>query len=313
MSRLSSRARPDWLTLAAFLGIVLIGGSNFVAVRFSNRELPPCLGAAIRFGLASLLLLAITFARRLPLPRGRALLGAAMFGLITFAASYALTYYGLVRAPAGVGAVLSAAAPLLTVFLASWQGVESFRWRGVAGAVFAVVGVVIMTRAPIVSGVPILSMVALVAMAACMAESSIVIKRFPPAHPVPLNGVAMAIGTGPLLLLSLLSGEHWRIPTSAATWGAIAYLVPVGSVSMFILVVFVLNRWTASAMSYTTVLFPLVSLSLAALLAGEALSLALVAGAAVTLVGVYIGALAAPAERGGAVAAIEPLAAGTSR
>ena len=30
----------DWLTLLAFLGIVLFGGSNAVAVRFSNQGLP---------------------------------------------------------------------------------------------------------------------------------------------------------------------------------------------------------------------------------------------------------------------------------
>lgn len=277
--------------MAAFGCVVLIGGSNFVAVRLSNRELPPFLGAAIRFGLAAMLMFAIVAIRRLPLPRGRALIGAAIFGLVTFTASYALVYYGLVQAQAGLGAVLAASAPLLTLFLASAQRVESFRLRGLIGALFAIAGVVIMTRAPSVAGVPVGSLLALFGVAVCIAESGIIVKQFPRMHPVALNAVAMAIGTPPLLVLSLLAGEHWRIPTSPTTWLTLAYVVPVGSVLLFILIVFILNRWTATAMSYGTVLFPVVSFGLGAVLAGEPLSPALIIGAAVTIVGVYLGAL----------------------
>jgi drug/metabolite transporter (DMT)-like permease len=277
--------------LAAFIAVVFIGGSNFVAVRFSNRELPPFLGAGIRFGLAAILLFAIVAIRRLPLPRGRALIGAAIFGLITFTASYALVYYGLVQAQAGLGAVLAASAPLLTIFLASAQRVEPFRLRGLVGALFAIAGVVIMTRAPSVAGVPLGSLLALFGVAICIAESGIIVKQFPRMHPVALNAVAMAIGTPPLFLLSLVAGETWRVPTSPTTWLTLAYVVPVGSVLLFILIVYILNRWTATAMSYGTVLFPVVSFGLGALLAGEPLSLALALGAAVTVVGVYLGAL----------------------
>ena len=37
----------------AFAGAILIGGSNFVAVRYSNRELDPLWGAGFRFALAA--------------------------------------------------------------------------------------------------------------------------------------------------------------------------------------------------------------------------------------------------------------------
>ena len=38
-------------TYLAFATAVLLGGGNFVAVRFSNQELDPLWGAALRFGL----------------------------------------------------------------------------------------------------------------------------------------------------------------------------------------------------------------------------------------------------------------------
>jgi drug/metabolite transporter (DMT)-like permease len=281
---------------------VLIGGSNFVAVRFSNREVPPFLGAGVRFGLASVLLFAMVRIQGLPLPRGRALVGAALFGLVSFTVSYALLYYGLVHASAGLGSVMVASAPLLTMFLAATQGVEPFRWRGLIGALFAIAGVAVMTRAPSVSGVPIWSLLALAAVALGLAESGILIKQFPRMHPVPLNAVAMAVGSPPLFLLSLLTREHWQLPANPSTWLSLAYVVPVGSVAMFVLIVYVLNRWTATAMSYGTVLFPVVSFGLAALLAGEALSKELLIGAGITIVGVYLGALAG-AGRGAALPA----------
>ena len=37
----SNAAGRDALTLLAFLAVVILGGSNAVAVRFSNFELPP--------------------------------------------------------------------------------------------------------------------------------------------------------------------------------------------------------------------------------------------------------------------------------
>lgn len=42
---LESVRRPDTIVLVVFAAVVLVGGSNFVGVRFSNRELPRFFGA----------------------------------------------------------------------------------------------------------------------------------------------------------------------------------------------------------------------------------------------------------------------------
>src|SRR2546425_11794010 len=111
--------RTDRSTLLAFAVSVLLGGVNFVAVRFSNRELPPFEGAALRFGIAALLFLGYALARGIPLPRGRALVGAIAFGLLAFGGAYAFGYWGLVTAPAAVGALAFALVPLITLVLAA--------------------------------------------------------------------------------------------------------------------------------------------------------------------------------------------------
>jgi drug/metabolite transporter (DMT)-like permease len=64
----------------------------------------------------------------------------------------------------------------------------------------------------------------------------------------------------------------------------------LGSVVLFSLYVFALQRWTASAVSYTTLLMPIVAIALAALVFGDPITPPFVLGAALILAGVYIGA-----------------------
>lgn len=89
------KADTERLALAAFLVGSVLAGGNAVGVRFSNRELAPPWGAGLRFSIAAVLLLAVVAALRLPLPRGRALTGALLFGALNCGVSFALAYYGL--------------------------------------------------------------------------------------------------------------------------------------------------------------------------------------------------------------------------
>lgn len=284
-------------TALAFGMLVLIGGANFVLVRFSNRELDPFWGAALRWGAASLLSFGVVAMRRTAMPRGRALVGVSLYGLLFFGAFYAFAYWGLQRAPAAVAALLFAPVPLVTLLLAAAHGLETLRWRGLAGAVIAAggVGAMVVLDSSTLS-IPVGSFLAFLAAAACAAEGSVVVKLFPRPDPFAANAVGMAVGTAVLLVLSLVSGERWTLPTRASTWASLAALVALGGVALFFLVLVVLRRWTASAVSYAFVLFPVVALALSALLEGAPVTPGIVAGTAVVAVGVYVGALAPERE-----------------
>lgn len=282
---------PDRVTLGAFGLVVAIAGINFVAVRFSNQELPPFWGAALRFATASVLLFLIVAARKRPLPQGRALLGAVLYGILAFGASYAFAYYALVAVRAGLASVVLALVPLTTFFFAVAHRVERFRWLGLVGALFAVAGIALVYREQISADVPVLSLLSLLAAAASIAESSLVIKRFPKADPFATNAVAMATGTFLLLALSFATNEPHALPSQSRTWLAVSYLVVVGSVLLFMAYLFVLTRWTASATSYQFVLSPLVTVAVAAWLAGETVTPTFAVGGLLVIVGVYVGAL----------------------
>lgn len=277
--------------IAAFVGIVAVGGLNGIGVKFSNGELDPFWGATLRFGLASAVLFGVVGVRRLPLPAGRALVGSLLYGLIGFAAAYGFAYYGLVETPAGLAMVILALVPLLTLLLAVAHGLERLRVQGLAGSLLALGGVALIFGERLAAqAVPLISLLAVLGAAVAIAETSVVVKRFPRAHPVSNNALAMGIGALVLLLLSLIAGESLAVPAQLPTVAAVAYLVVVGSVVLFLLFLYVIERWTASSTSYSLLLMPLVAIVGSALLLGEQITAGLVVGTALILVGVYLGA-----------------------
>jgi drug/metabolite transporter (DMT)-like permease len=288
---------PTPATLVAFVFFVLIGGSNFVAVRFTLRELPPFYGAGVRFGVASFLLLAIAAVARIALPRGRTLVGAIVYGLLNFFVAYAFFYWGAQRVPAALGAVIFGAVPLMTLLLAAVQGVERLQWRSILGGAIAVVGVLVTVGAPANEAVPLLYLGAVVVSAVGAAQTAIVLKQFPGVSPVGMNAVGMGVGAALLLVTSFAFGEHWMLPARSATWFSLAFLVPIGSVLLFVLYVFIVQHWTATAASFQFVLFPVVSAVVAALVAHERLDATAAIGGLLALLGVYLGALAGGGPR----------------
>ncbi|MGH2686931.1 MAG: EamA family transporter, partial [Actinomycetota bacterium] len=189
----------DRTVLAAFFIGSAFAGGNAVAVRFSNRELPALWGAGLRFALAAIVLILLMAALRVPLPRGRALLGAILFGAFNFAGAFAFTYYGLVRVQAGFGQTLLAMVPLLTLILAVVQRQERIRIDALVGGFVALIGVAFMTGASVGGSVPLLSVLAILGGATCFAEAAVLVRLFPKVHPVARNAVGMTAGA--LLLL----------------------------------------------------------------------------------------------------------------
>lgn len=285
---------PDSTTLIAWAGIVVCGGSNAVAIRVGNVHLEPFWGAALRFGLAAAVLLAIMVWRRAPLPRGTALASVGAYGLLNFAGSYAFVYWGLVHAPAGAAQVMISTAPVLTVLLAAMVGLEVFGWQRFAGTVVAATGTLVVFGDQFRGGVPLTAMAALFASAVCIAASGIVVKKYPVGHPVSANAFGMLIGAAVLAAISGLAAESWRLPGDARTWASLAYLIVVGSVGLFMLFLYVIERWSATAASYPLLLMPLVTVLVAAVLLDEPIRPLFLAGAALVLLGVYLGAFAPP-------------------
>jgi drug/metabolite transporter (DMT)-like permease len=285
---------------------VWLGGGNFLAVRFSNRELDPVWGAALRFSLAALLFIAIVSVMRLRWPRGRVLALNVVYGLLSITLFYALIYWALVRVTAGVATVVMAIVPLVTLSLAAAHGMERLGGRAIAGSVLALAGIVWMTIGPQEVELPLGPLLAMLASALAIGESVIVGKKLSANHPAMTNAVALGVGAPSLIVLSLLFGDSWVLPSQAEVVWSLVYLVTLGSVGLFVLVLLVVRHWTASATSYMFVLFPVVTMILGAWLADEPITVQGAVGALIVMTGVWFGALS-PAARADRAALSPPV------
>jgi drug/metabolite transporter (DMT)-like permease len=275
----------------AFTNAVLIGGANFVAVSYSNLELPPLFGAALRFALAAFLFLLILRLRRVKLARGRAAVGAAIYGLLGFGAAYAFIYYALVGLAAGTVAVIMAAVPLFTLVIAVLLGQERLSLRGFVGGSLAIAGIAVLSLGALGDDLSYAYLVAAVLGAVAAAASSVAAKALPDVHPLNMNAIGMASGATLLAAGSILLNEQWLIPRQAHTWLALGWLVILGSVGLFQLFLYVIRRWTASATAYVITAMPVVAVALGAIMLDQPITPTVLAGGFLVIVAVYVGAI----------------------
>jgi drug/metabolite transporter (DMT)-like permease len=292
MSRMSNAERPDALTLVAFGVLVVLAGGNAVGIKIIADELAAFWGAGVRFAAAGLIFAALMLALRVPIPRGPALVGAILYGLLGFGAGFGIAFVAIPMTGAGTAQVLLGLAPLLTLILVPLHGLERFRPRAFIGSLVALVGVATLAADRIALEIPPEGIALALVVALLFAEAGVVAKMTPGAHPIATNAVGMLAGAALLFPVSLLAGEGWVLPRQADTWAAVAYLVLAGSVVVFWLFIFVVRRWAASAVSFQFLLIPLATIPFSALLTGEAITPLMLVGGAVVLLGVYVGAFA---------------------
>jgi drug/metabolite transporter (DMT)-like permease len=278
-------------TLVAFLVGAVLSCGNPIAVKFSNIELDPLWGATLRFTFAAGLMLIVMAVLRLHFPRGRALMGAVLYGVFNFGLAFACLFYALVELGAGFLQILLAVIPLITLFLVVVQRLERLHIAAVVGAILAFVGVLLMSQVAVDASVPIITILVALAAAFCLAEGAVLVRIFPPEHPVSLNAVGMTVGALVLFVGSLLAGNDMALPSLGTTWLALAYMVVIGSGVVFVLWVYVLKHWEASRAAYNFVLLPPITLFFSHFITGEAVGPELILGGLVIVAGVYVGAL----------------------
>lgn len=277
-------------TLLAFIGVVLIGGANWVAAKFSNGGLPPLLGATLRFAPAALILFLITRIRGLPLPRGRALLFAAAYGFL-FGTANGFGYFSLLGLSAGASGVIYSMVPIITLVFAVVAGQERFTLAGITGAALTLGGVAVLSLRTLGGDLSPIYVIAALVGTSCAAAATVVIKGAPKTHPITTNAVAMASAAIVLAIGSLIFRERWALPSTLQSYAAVAWLAVVGSVGLFALFLIVVRNWTASASVYTMTLMPPVTVTLGVLVAGESLTPEIIVGGALVMLGVYVGAI----------------------
>ena len=282
---------PNRKVLISFFAFIIFTGGAPVAIRIGYSEMAPFWMGLVRFGLGAIIFWMLVFFRKQNVPKGRALLGPVFYGVLGLGISFALMSWGLLKTSASISSIIQAMVPLMSVLLSAVQGIEPLTIRGILGSLLAVIGTVIIVCGSPSMGISLPHIAALILGTSFMAQSGIVLKRFPTNPPIVTNAVAISIATIILAIASLMTGEPWVIPTLPSTWIALSYLIIFVTIFAFLLYLKVLNNWTASGTSYGFVITPLVTFVIAAVFTEEQITLNFLIGAFLILGGVLVGVL----------------------
>ncbi len=281
------------------LGLSAIWGSSFMFIKVGVRELEPSTLVAGRLVLAALTLVAIV-ASRTPLKKALAQIRAHIrpflfVALLNSVVPFWLLAWGETKVDSGLAALLQAGAPLFTALLA----VVFFRDERVSGARLLGVVVGFGGVALLVGAVPngsVLGALAVVATGFCYAASSLVGGRSLTAVPPS----TIAFGTTLIAALITLPFGLAQLPGSVPGWKVIGSVVALGVVGLgvaYVLYFALITGAGASRAILVTYLVPPMALFYGATILGESLKLSDLAGLALILLGVTLGAGVVQARR----------------
>lgn len=276
--------------LLALLIVYLVWGSTYLAIRVAVGEWPPFLMAGTRFLAAGLALALAGLAARAPRPTLRQLAGAGLVGLFLLLGGNGLVVWAEQWLDSGLTALLVATVPLFSLSLESL--LPDGRPPGPrqrAGVLVGFLGMGLLCapslgRPEAGTFWPVLALLGASFLWACGMALG---RRLPVPGAGTFNSAANQLAAAvAFLLLSCGLGEtrgfEWG-SLSASAWGAWAYLVAFGSIVGFSAFAW-LNRKAPPALTATyAYVNPVVAVILGALVLGERLTPATLAGAAVVV------------------------------
>jgi drug/metabolite transporter (DMT)-like permease len=288
MNTAKGRIATAWLTLC------VVWSSTWLVIKVGLRDLPPVSFVAIRFLIATAILLAVSLGRSRLLPRRRSDYAVLAFtGILMFGLNYTLLFWGELYVSSGLAAVLQATIPIFGMVFAHWMlPDEPLRLQKLAGAIVALVGVALICMR-------LLSFSGLLAFwgglgiafgGAGAAFSNVVLKkRAIELTPAMLAAWQMIFGALPLLFVGLfVDGSPTTFHWTSTSIFCLLYLAVIGSALTFLLLYWLLPRMTVTNLQTISLITPPGAVMLGWLLGGETFPLWSLFGAAFVLLGVWM-------------------------
>jgi drug/metabolite transporter (DMT)-like permease len=256
--------------------LALVWGGSFFFVGVAVKQLPPLTIVALRVALASLILWLCAPAMGVRLPSDRTVISAFLvMGLVNNVIPFSLIAFGQTQLASGLASILNATTPLFTViaghFLTEDERLTPLR---VTGALCGLVGVAGMIGPQLVGGLGggVLAELAILGAAVSYAFASVFGRRF---RRLGINPIATATGqvTASSLMLipiALLVDRPWTLPMPGVeTLAAIFGLAALSTAFAYILYFRILAGAGATNVVLVTLLAPVSSIALGALVLHE--------------------------------------------
>lgn len=288
------------LEIGAIVTIIVVWGVNNAAAKVATEYLPPLMTGALRFAIAAVFLAAFV---RPPFPNWKSLLiivcvgGPLHYGLLYLA-------FWLASDVSPVTVATQMWIPFTALFAFLVLGEHLSRWA-ILGLVIAFAGVAFMTGDPHAL-VDWKAIVVGVCASAAWAMTTVIARRTTSIPPLKMQGL-LALFTLPSLALASAffeTGQVQAIQTAPPlVWVCLAWAGVISSVLATSLVFWLVQRREAGRVTPYFLATPVVTILIGWLFLGDTLTVQILAGAALTMAGVGVVALAERGLRAGAAKA----------
>jgi len=285
---------PRPVIIATFVLLTLIWGTTWAAIRVGLGGIRPLTGVALRFAIASVILLAMAplFKVRFGRVPGEKRLWA-LNAACSFCVSYGIVYWAEQWLPSGLTSVIFATLPLFVALMAhaSLPG-ERLTARSLVGVVAGFGGVAVIFSedfSALVGPMAGTASVVLLISPLLSAVASVAIKKWGrEIHPISISAVPMGIAAGVMGALALALERDTPPVFDAVSVGALLYLAVMGSAVTFSLYFWLLAHVAATRMSLIAYTAPVVAVCVGALAFDEPLTWRIVTGSVMVIGGVAL-------------------------
>jgi drug/metabolite transporter (DMT)-like permease len=226
-----------------------------------------------------------------PNPTQKQWLGASVVGILLPVFGNGTVTYVQQTVSSSVAALAISTAPIWMAIFSSLYGhkINTREWLGIA---VGLVGIVLLNLGGTFNGNTghgdLVSAFLLIFAAASWSLGSVLGKHI--AMPSGLMGAAsqMLMGGLVMLVVSALHGDTWPAQISAKSWGALVFLVVLGSIVAYSAYMYLLKTVRPLVASSNTFVNPIVAFAVGIWFAGETVTAIEYAALAVILVGVFL-------------------------
>lgn len=278
--------RQTLFIIAALFCTYFIWGSTYLAIRFGIESFPPFLMAGMRFTIAGAILYAVMRYLGAPNPTRQQWVGASIVGLLLPALGNGTVCYVQQTVSSSVAALSIATAPIWMAIFSSFWGhkITAKEWLGIA---IGLVGIVLLNLGGSFSG-DFLSAFLLIFAAASWSFGSVWGKHLAMPQGLMASGAQMFAGGIALMIASTVAGETWPQHITAKSWGAMLFLIVLGSLIAYSAYQYLLKTVRPLVASSNTFVNPIVAFGVGIWLANEHVTKMELIALAVILLGVFL-------------------------
>lgn len=276
------------------LGMVcFFWGTTWIASRQGVKHMPALQLAGIRQSIGGLLYVIYFLSKGRAWPRGKEWGPIIVLSLLNFALSNGLSTWGVKYISAGLGSIIAATFPLWIVLINLVTAKSKIPAKAVIGLLLGFTGVCVIFYEHLADFLdPEFRFGILLSLTASWtwAFGTLYTKQQAAAfNPYFSLGLQMLISGILTTIIAVSAGQTIPIQDIPwQSWTAIAYLATFGSVISFIAYLYALQNLPTEQASIYAYINPVVAVLLGSLLFSEKLTLFIIAGGAITLLGVHL-------------------------